>query len=104
MRLSDRFFHMAGLAARARKCVFGALACEKAIKNSSAFLVLIDGATAEATKKSFLELCRSYGVEVLIVEPAGELGKKTGKPAGKLFAITDKNFANQLVCIYKEES
>ena len=102
MILNDKFFHMAGLAVRAGKCVFGAEACEKAIKNGTARLILLDGGVSEATAKRFSTLCAARKVQTLFVEPEGELGYKTGKPAGKIFAIMDKNFANQLVCIYKK--
>jgi len=87
---------------KAGKCRAGAFACEEAIKNGSAQLVLLDEGIAEKSLQNMRSMCSHYKIRCLSTGPCGELGAKTGKPANKVFAVTDKNFAKKLIEIYNE--
>ncbi len=103
MRLQGRFKSMVGFAAKAGKIAFGTAKASAVIKSGRSGLLLIDVSASLRTMKDARNMCEYYGAELIEIEPAGELGRLTGKDI-LLAAITDRAFSDELIHIYKESS
>jgi ribosomal protein L7Ae-like RNA K-turn-binding protein len=94
---NERFYSFLGLAAKGGKLAYGAQACEAGVKNGKLRLVLVDGGASENTKKLFADKCRHYGVDIIILDEIGLLGKSLGKPENKITGIADAGFAKSVL-------
>lgn len=95
--MNNKAYGMIGLATRARKIVSGEFSTEKAVKTRSAFLVLVAEDASDNTKKLFQDKCAYYEVPVRIFGTKAELGAAMGKELRASVAITDLNFATQIM-------
>lgn len=98
---------MLGFAARARKCIFGFQAVEGAVMKKKTDLVLADISLSENSAQKVRELCESKNVMLVFCEPGGEIGRRTGKDAAKVIAVTDRLFSDRLkeiVNLYNDNS
>jgi len=84
---------MLSLCQRAGKLVSGELPCEKALKNSSAYLIIIASDASENTKSKFNKKAFFYNVPIVEFGIKETLGKAIGKDFRAVLAICDKNFA-----------
>lgn len=95
--MNNKAYGMIGLATRARKIVSGEFSTEKAVKAGSAFLVLVACDASDNTKKLFQDKCAYYHVPVRIFGTKARLGAAMGKEHRASVAITDLNFATQIM-------
>ena len=87
---------MLGIAAKARKCVFGAEAFIKSARMHKIFLALLSDDTADNTRKKVVNTCAHYGIEMIELE-ADKLGASVGKPAIKVVGIIDKQLSGAIL-------
>ena len=99
MKLANNFYGMLGLATKAGKCVFGAESCAKSVKTGKAYVVIADCGLSARSMKDTVSMCDFYETDLIVSEPEGRAGIACGKPAIRLIAVTDRNFAEQLLKI-----
>lgn len=93
----DKFHNFIGLARRAGKVVLGSEAIEGAVRARKALLVIIATDAAEGTVKRLKDKCTSYNVPIIIIGTKESLGKITGIDEAAGVAVTDSNFAKELI-------
>lgn len=67
-----------GLAIRARQAAVGTDACRILIQKGKCGVLLADGSVGENTLNKARDLCRSYGIPIVMLTP-GTIEKATGK-------------------------
>lgn len=82
-----------GLAMKAGRIVSGETACENAVRDGSASLVLVADDASANTKKKFSDKCSFYSVPIISCFSKDELGKAMGKEERAIAAFTDEGFA-----------
>ncbi len=95
--MNKKAFGMLGLAMRAGKVVSGEFSTEKAVKSKTAKLVIVANDASENTKKLFRDKCSFYRVPIQICSTKEELGNAIGKEFRASLAVTDSNFATQIM-------
>lgn len=95
--MNNKAYSMIGLATRAGKIVSGEFSTEKAVKDGSAYVVLVAEDASDNTKKLFLNKCAHYKVPVKIFGTKVSLGAAMGKEFRASAAVTDRNFAAQIM-------
>lgn len=96
----DRFLKFLGLGARAGKLVYGAHACEAAIKTGKAKLIVVDNGASENTKKSFGDACKYYNIKLIILEEEDSLTKYLAKKTNKVIGVVCPDFARSALLKY----
>ncbi len=95
--MNNRVYGMIGLATKARKIVSGEFSTEKAVKEQKACLVIVASDSSDNTKKLFSDKCAYYDVPYRIFGTKSELGMAMGKEFRASVAVTDPNFATQIM-------
>lgn len=96
-----KLLNMIGLAKRAGKITTGTFICEKMIKSRTAKLVVLATDASENTKKTILDGCKFYNVEVIEVSDMDALGHAVGADALRaVISVNDNNFAKAILDIY----
>ena len=90
----NKIFSLIGLATRARRTVSGEFSTEKAVKDGSAFLVIVAADASDNTKKKFKNMCEFYQVPISFYGQKEELGHAMGKEQRSSMAVLDEGFAN----------
>ena len=98
----NKTLNMLGLCAKARKMVTGEFSCEKAIKSKEAKLLVVAKDASDNTKKSFADSCAFYNVEYREFSNKESLSKSIGKENRASIAITDEEFANQIITLIEK--
>ena len=88
---------MIHLARKAGKIIYGSDAAVKAVRFKKAYLVILAEDASENTKKLINNKCKSFGVQVLCMGTAAELGEKFGKSDISVMAVSDENFAKAIL-------
>ncbi|MBR1693494.1 MAG: ribosomal L7Ae/L30e/S12e/Gadd45 family protein [Lachnospiraceae bacterium] len=101
-RVKNKAYSMLGLAMRARKLVSGEFATEKAVKEGSAYVVIVAGDASGNTKKQFQNTCTFYQVPYFAYGTKEELGHAIGKEYRASLAVTDEGFAKSIIKILEE--
>ena len=91
----NRALGMLGLSARAGKIQSGEQACELAVRRGQAYLVLLDGAASQGTRKAFTDACAHHSIPIRQTD-ADALGAAIGKPGRRVAVITDGKLAQKL--------
>lgn len=86
-----------GLCARSRKLASGEFAVESAVKDGSAWLVIVATDASKNTKKLFHDKCSFYEVPVFEYGTKESLGHTIGKETRASIAILDENFAKAII-------
>lgn len=86
-----------GLCARSRKLASGEFAAESAVKDGSAWLVIVATDASKNTKKLFHDKCSFYEVPVYEYGTKESLGHTIGKETRASIAILDENFAKAII-------
>jgi ribosomal protein L7Ae-like RNA K-turn-binding protein len=94
----NAIYGMLGLCARAGKLASGEGASEKLIRSGTCKVAFIDEGASDNAKKAIGNAARTYEVPLIIL-PAGELGRATGKPGRMAAAIADESFARSILKI-----
>ncbi len=93
MSSSNKTHNALGLCKRAGKCLLGDFACEKAVKNNIARLLILDVSASKATQERYAGYCERAKIPMLVVE---EAGRAVGRPDGRVIAVTDAGFATMI--------
>ena len=96
----DKFFNFLGLAKRAGNIVEG---YEQRNKKDF-FLIIISDDASNSTRKKFKNHCTAKNIELIEDFSKEELGFAIGREEVKIIAITDKNMAEKLMFLYRENS
>ncbi len=93
----NKAFGMIGLATRAGKLVSGEFSTEKAVKDGKAYLVIVATDASDNTKKLFSDKTLYYNVPLRVFGTKEALGTAMGKKFRASIAVTDSNFAVQIM-------
>lgn len=95
--MNNRALSMLGIATKAGKTVTGEFATEKAVKEGTAWLVVVAGDASENTKKKFKNMCDYYHVRIKVFADKVALGNACGKEFRASLAVIDEGLANAVV-------
>ena len=100
----DKFFNFLGLAKRAGNIVEGYSRCDQQRNKKHFFLIIISNDASNSTRKKFKNHCTAKNIELIEDFSKEELGFAIGREEVKILAITDKNMAEKLMFLYRENS
>ncbi len=95
--MKHKALSMLGIATKAGKTVTGEFSTEKAVKEGSAFLVVIAGDASDNTKKKFRNMCDYYEVTYRVFADKDSLGSACGKEFRASLAIVEEGLANAVL-------
>lgn len=95
--MKNKILSLLGLATRSRNLTSGEFAAKEAVRNKSAYLVIVALDASDNTKKMFENQCRHYQVPFYCWGLKEELGHAIGKEFRASIAITDQGFADALL-------
>ena len=98
----DKVISMIGMATKAGRTVSGEFMTEKAVKEGSAFLVVVAGDASDNTKKMFRNMCTFYHVPFCVYGTKETLGHGMGKEMRASLAVLDQGFCTAIVKKLKE--
>lgn len=93
----DKVLMLLGLATKAGKLVSGEFMVEKALKEGTAFLVLVAEDASENTKKHFSDMCVYRNIPIRFYGEKEFIGKSVGKEFRANVALTDEGFAKSIL-------
>lgn len=85
-----------GFSARAGKVLFGTDSVIEAVEYNKVKLVIVTEDASEKTKKNIQFICNKNKVKCLIFGTKDELSHAIGKVNKVVFAVKDKNLANEI--------
>lgn len=85
-----------GLATRARKVCFGADSVELQIKKKKVYLIIVAEDASERTKDKFKNICKNYGIPMIIEGKIEVLSKAIGKSNKAIIGIEDSHLASEI--------
>ena len=88
---NNKIYSLISLCARARRLCSGNFSVEKAVKNQSAYVVIV------AKDASDNQKCNYYGIPYYEYGTKDELGKYSGNEMRTSIAILDEGFGNQII-------
>lgn len=94
--MDRRIAGLLGICQKAGKLCGGEQACEAAVRNGSAKLVLLAVDASENTVKKFENQTAYYSVELRRIGQKQELGALLGKAERAVLAIADEGFSEKL--------
>lgn len=86
-----------GLCARSRKLASGEFAVESAVKDGSAWVVIVATDASQNTKKLFHDKCSFYEVPIFEYGTKETLGHAIGKEMRASIAVLDENFSKAII-------
>jgi ribosomal protein L7Ae-like RNA K-turn-binding protein len=95
--MDKKIASLLSLCMRARKLAAGEHACEIALRNGDAVLILIAEDASDNTKKKFTNKAFYYKVPVVLHGSRDEISKAIGKENRVVVAVTDSGFADGLL-------
>lgn len=95
--MNNRALSMLGIATKAGKTVTGEFATEKAVKEGSAYLVIVADDASDNTKKKFRNMCEYYQVTLKVFADKNALGNACGKEFRASLAVIDEGLANAVM-------
>lgn len=93
---NNKALSMLGLATKAGKTVTGEFSTETAVKQGTAYIVLVAEDASNNTKKKFRNMCNYYRVTMKVFSDKLSLGKACGKEFRATLAVTDAGFAHAI--------
>ena len=96
MTVEQKLLSLLGLCQKAQKLVSGEAACEKALQNGTAALVLISTDASNNTKKKFVNKSFYYKVPCYTLFDRDALSKAIGKTNRATLAVADEGFAGRI--------
>lgn len=100
----NKFFNFLGLAKRSGNLIEGYSKCDEERNRKNIFLFIISNDASNSTKKKFKNHCLLKNIVFIEDFSKEELGFSIGREEVKILAVTDKNMANKLYTLYKEEN
>ncbi|MGL4849084.1 MAG: ribosomal L7Ae/L30e/S12e/Gadd45 family protein [Clostridium sp.] len=99
----NKFFNFLGLVKRSGNLIEGYSKCDEQRNRARLKLFIISKDASESSKKKFLKHCEEKKIPYIEDFNKEELGASIGKEEIKILAIKDKNMANKLLSLYKED-
>ena len=96
MTAEQKLLSILGLCQKAQKLVSGEAACEKALQNGTAALVLLANDASDNTKKKFVNKSFYYKVPCYISFDRDTLSSAIGKSNRATLAVADAGFAGRI--------
>lgn len=93
---------MLGISAKAGKVVCGTEATLDDIERKKVKIVIVANNASEKTKKNIKFVCDKKNIEILEFGSIDEISKAIGKNNKAIIGIKDKNLAEQIVKLIKE--
>ena len=93
---NDRVLSNLSMAQKAGQVKSGEFAVEKAVKEGSAFLVIVAGDASENTKKKMADKTDYYEVPLYYYSDKESLGRQIGKEYRSMVAVTHPGFAESI--------
>ena len=93
----NKALSMLGIATKAGKTVTGEFATEKAVKEGTAYLVVVASDASDNTKKKFRNMCDYYHVTIKVFADKNSLGNACGKEFRASLAVTDVGLAHAVL-------
>ena len=100
----NKFFSFLGLAKRSGNVIEGYSKCDEERNRKNIFLFIISNDASNSTRKKFKNHCIAKNIELIEDFSKEELGFAIGREEVKILAITDKNMAEKLMFLYRENS
>ena len=100
----SKFFNFLGLTKRAGNIVEGYSKCDEQRNKREFFLIIISNDASNSTRKKFKNHCEAKNIPLIEDFSKEELGFAIGREEVKILAIADKNMAEKLLFLYKQES
>lgn len=100
--MNSRVYGLIGICQKAGKLASGELACELAIKQQEAYLVILAEDASKNTNKRFNDKCSYRSVPLVIFGTKETLGNAIGKAARASIAITDEKLADKVAALIKQ--
>lgn len=97
MENSKKVLNLLGLAMKAGKIASGEFSTEKAVKEGSAWMVIVSEEASDNTRKMFTNQCTYYEVPIYFFGKKEELGHAIGKETRASLAILDEGFAKAVL-------
>lgn len=94
----NKALSMLSIAVKAGKVVSGGFMTQNALQQGIASLVIIAKDASDNTKKKFTNKCDYYKVPYVIISDSETIGKRIGKEARIVVAITEEGLAKQILC------
>lgn len=100
--MNKRINGLIGICQKAGKLASGELACEIAIKNKEAYLVILAQDASKNTNKKFNDKCKYKDVPLLVFGTKESLGNAIGKVTRASIAVTDEKLAQKVAELIKQ--
>ena len=94
--INKKILGLIGLAARARKICFGADSVEIQIQKKKVYLVIVTEDSSDRTKDKFKNICKKYGVPIIIDGEKEIISKAIGKSNKAIIGVEDINLASEI--------
>lgn len=95
--MNKKVLNLIGLATKAGKVVSGEFSTEKAVKDGTAWMVIVSEEASDNTRKMFTNMCTYYQVPIYFFGKKDELGHAMGKEHRASLAVRDQGFAKAIV-------
>lgn len=102
--MMNKFLNFLGLAKRSGNLIEGYSKCDENRNRIRLKLFIISKDASESSRKKFLKHCEEKNIPYIEDFSKEELGASIGKEEIKILAVKDKNMANKLLSLYKEEA
>ncbi|MPN50694.1 hypothetical protein SDC9_198326 [bioreactor metagenome] len=93
----DNFLSFLSLSKKAGKAVCGASGAYQSTRSYKARLLIVACDASDNTKKDAYNMAKAKDIKLLEIYTKNELGHATGKDETAMIAITDSEFAKQLL-------
>ncbi len=102
--MNKKIYGLIGICQKAGKLASGEQACEIAIKNNEAYLVILAEDASKNTNKKFNDKCRYKDVPLVVFGTKQTLGNAIGKVARASIAVTDDKLAYKVAELIKQST
>lgn len=102
--MNNKIYGLIGICQKAGKLASGELACEIAIKNKEAYLVILAEDASKNTNKKFNDKCQYKNVPLAVFGTKESLGNAIGKVTRASIAVTDEKLAQKVAELIKQST
>lgn len=99
----NKFYDFLGLTKRSGNILEGYSKCDEQRNRKRIYLFIISNDASNTTRKKFINHCTTKKINVIEDFTKEELGESIGRDEVKVIAVLDKNMADKLMILYKEE-
>ena len=99
----NKFFNFLGLIKRSGNLIEGYSKCDEQRNKRNFYLVILCDEASNSTKKKFRNHCTEKNIPLIEGFTKEELGASIGREEIKILAVVDKNMAEKLISLYKNE-